>query len=55
MKYLFVNSVYGKRSTGKIIAGECHRLQREGNECVVAYGREAISDPTCGKLELAPQ
>ena len=52
MKYLFVNSVYGKRSTGKIIAGECHRLQREGNECVVAYGREAISDPDVREIRI---
>lgn len=45
MKYLFINSVYGKKSTGKIIAEQCHKLQSEGNECLVAYGREAIMDP----------
>ena len=44
MRFLFVNSVYGVRSTGKIIAEKCHELQREGHECVVAYGREAIDD-----------
>lgn len=46
MKYLFINSVYGKRSTGKIIADKCHELQSEGSECMVAYGREHIDDKT---------
>lgn len=46
MKYLFINSVYGKRSTGKIITDKCHELQSEGSECMVAYGRECIDDKT---------
>lgn len=44
MKYLFVNSVYGVRSTGKLIAAKCRELQEQGHKCVVAYGREAIED-----------
>ena len=39
MKYLFINSVYGKRSTGKIVAKQCAELSSAGNECMVAYGR----------------
>lgn len=39
MKYLFVNSVAGYGSTGKITADQCRRLTAEGNECVLAYGR----------------
>lgn len=52
MKYLFINSVYGVRSTGKIIADECHRLQKEGHECAVAYGRETIDDPTVRQIQI---
>ena len=44
MKYLFINSVYGIRSTGKIISNLCHELIKQGNECVVAYGRQSIED-----------
>ena len=39
MKYLFINSVAGSGSTGRIAADECRRLQAEGHECVIAYGR----------------
>lgn len=45
MKYLFINSVYGVRSTGKIVADQCHKFQREGHTCIAAYGREAARDP----------
>ena len=44
MKYLFINSVYGVRSTGKLIAEQCHRLQKDGHQCLVAYGRECVND-----------
>lgn len=44
MKYLFINSVYGVRSTGKLIAAKCHELQRQGHSCYAAYGREAVKD-----------
>lgn len=44
MKYLFINSVYGVRSTGKIIAEQCRYLIGKGHQCMVAYGREGIGD-----------
>ena len=50
MNYLFINSVYGVRSTGKIVAEQCIRLQSEGNQCAAAYGRETIDDP--GVLQI---
>ena len=39
MKYLFINSVYGFGSTGRIIADKCEQLKNEGHECAAAYGR----------------
>lgn len=39
MKYLFINSVVGSGSTGKIIAEKCRDLQKQGHQCKVAYGR----------------
>lgn len=44
MKYLFINSVYGIGSTGKIIHKKCHELIEQGDICIAAYGREAIID-----------
>lgn len=52
MKYLFINSVYGVRSTGKIIAEQCEKLQREGHICAVAYGRETIDDPAVRQIRI---
>lgn len=52
MKYLFINSVYGVRSTGKIVADQCHKLKAEGNECVVAYGREGIPDSEIETIKI---
>lgn len=49
MKYLFINSVYGKWSTGKLLEAKCHELQRQGHICYVAYGREAVDD---GSVQL---
>lgn len=40
MKYLFINSVAGIGSTGRLAAEKCRELMREGNECVLAYGRD---------------
>lgn len=37
MKYLFINSVYGFGSTGRIIADKCEQLKNEGHECAAAY------------------
>lgn len=52
MKYLFINSVYGIRSTGKIIADQCRRLQAGGNDCLVAYGREMAQDHTTKCVQI---
>ena len=45
MKYLFINSVAGVGSTGRIAADKCRELMREGHDCVLAYGR------TCGNCD----
>ncbi len=39
MKYLFLNSVAGVGSTGRIAADKCRELMQQGHECVLAYGR----------------
>lgn len=41
---MFINSVYGVRSTGKLIARQCRELKEEGHVCAAAYGREAADD-----------
>ena len=40
MKYLFINSVAGFGSTGRIAADQCRELMKEGHECVLAFGRD---------------
>ena len=40
MKYLFINSVAGFGSTGRIAAEKCRELMAQGHECRLAYGRE---------------
>ncbi|MBP3684215.1 MAG: glycosyltransferase [Oscillospiraceae bacterium] len=40
MKYLFINSVAGFGSTGRIAADQCRQLMKEGHQCVLAFGRE---------------
>lgn len=40
MKYLFINSVAGFGSTGRIAAEKCRELMAAGHDCVLAYGRE---------------
>lgn len=40
MKYLFINSVAGFGSTGRIAAESCRKLMAEGHECVLAFGRD---------------
>ena len=40
MKDLFINSVAGFGSTGRIAADKCRELMREGHDCVLAYGRQ---------------
>ena len=40
MKYLFINSVAGFGSTGRIAAEACRELMQQGHECVLAFGRQ---------------
>ena len=40
MKYLFINSVAGFGSTGRIAAEKCRELMSGGHECVLAFGRD---------------
>ena len=40
MKYLFINSVAGVGSTGKIAVQQCRELMAQGHQCVLAYGRD---------------
>lgn len=40
MKYLFINSVAGFGSTGRIAADKCRELMAQGHDCVLAYGRQ---------------
>lgn len=39
MKYLFINSVAGFGSTGRIAADQCRKLMKQGHQCVLAFGR----------------
>lgn len=39
MKYLFINSVAGYGSTGRIAADACRELMAQGHSCTLAYGR----------------
>lgn len=50
MKYLFINSVYGFGSTGRIIADTCKRLSNEGHMCAVAYGRTCVDKDCVAQL-----
>jgi len=40
MKYLFINSVAGFGSTGRIAAEKCRELTEQGHDCMLAYGRQ---------------
>ncbi len=39
MKYLFINSVAGFGSTGRIAAEQCRERMKAGHQCVLAFGR----------------
>lgn len=43
MKYLFINSVAGFGSTGRIAAETCRELMAQGHECTLAFGRNAAN------------
>lgn len=40
MKYLFINSVAGFGSTGRLAAEKCRELMAQGHQCCLAYGRD---------------
>ena len=48
MKFLFINSVAGIGSTGRIVAEICRSLQQQGHQCVIAYGRDKAN---CDDIE----
>ena len=48
MKYLFINSVAGFGSTGRIAAETCRALMGEGHRCVLAFGRDKAN---CDDIE----
>ncbi len=46
MKVLFINTVYGRGSTGRIVKQIGERLEQDGHSYMVAYGRgEKVADP----------
>ena len=40
MKVLLINSVCGIRSTGRICTDIADMLKKNGDECLIVYGRE---------------
>ena len=40
MKYLFINSVAGFGSTGRIVAELAREKLAQGHKCLIAYGRD---------------
>lgn len=52
MRYLFINSVYGFGSTGKIIADKCVQLKNEGHVCAVAYGRKCVDNGAAQMIRI---
>ncbi len=48
MKYLFINVTAGVGSTGQLVLKAARELQAAGNQCLIAYGREAGN---CGDVE----
>ncbi len=50
-KILFVNSIVGTGSTGRLITGLCRALSEEGAESLVCYGRKsAPGDVSCYRI-----
>lgn len=48
MKYLFINVTAGAGSTGQLVLKAARELQAAGNQCLIAYGREAKN---CGGIQ----
>lgn len=44
MRVLQINSVSGIRSTGRICTDLANMLEQNGDECIVAYGRESVPE-----------
>lgn len=52
MKYLFINSVAGVGSTGRIAAEQCRELMAQGHECLLAFGRESANCQDIPTLQI---
>ena len=51
MRVLFINTVYGRGSTGRIVADLGKMLEENGHEYKVAYGRgDNCIDPHCYRI-----
>ena len=44
MKVVQINSVCGIRSTGRICTDIADALEKQGHECIIAYGRESVPE-----------
>ena len=52
MKYLFINSVCGVGSTGRIVAEKCRELMAQGHECRVAFGRKEANSQDLSVIRI---
>ena len=52
MKYLFINSVAGWGSTGRIAAEQCRELMAQGHSCVLAFGRGEVKCPDVPTMRI---
>lgn len=52
MKYLFINTVAGRGSTGRIAAEQCRALMALGHECLFAYARDDNGCPDVPTLRI---
>lgn len=52
MKVLMINSVCGIGSTGRICAQTAQRLEREGHEVKIAYGRDSRVPESCRRFAV---
>lgn len=54
MKVLFINTVYGKGSTGRIVSDLGQAVEKSGGEYRAAYGRGSSNDPHAVKIGTQP-
>lgn len=52
MRYLFINSVYGVGSTGRLVADKCMELEKEGHVCAAAYGRACVDNGAAQLIKI---